>query len=184
MSRTFVAASIALVLAASLSGCLTINLPPEGPETIRSSNTAFPTPQNNDDDDETEDVLCIEEDVVLNMPDVDYVVTGDCDSVTIEGEGVDATIVATKSLVVRGNDNDVQALELGSILVNGQGNSVEVTVTSQITKIEIAGNDNDIETLGSIIDIVFNGSDNEVDYIGNVDKLADNGSNNRVGPRT
>jgi len=184
MSRTFVAASIALVLAASLSGCLTINLPPEGPETIRSSNTAVPTPQGNDNDDETEDVRCIEDDVVLNMPNVDYVVTGDCDSVTIEGADVEVRIESVDALIIRGDNNDIEVAELGSVLINGQDNEIEATRTLDLAKIEISGNNNDVDTNGSISTIVLNGSDNEIDYSGAVDKISDNGSNNRVGQQT
>jgi len=184
MSRTLVAASIAIVLAASLSGCITVQLPPEAPEAPRVTNDATPGPTNNNDDDSTEEVSCIEDDVVLNMPNVDYVVTGDCRTVTIEGADVEVRIDTVDSLVIRGNNNDIEVAELGSILINGQDNEIEATRTSDLATVEISGNNNDIDTSGSIGTVVFNGGDNEIDYTGAVGKISDNGSNNRVGQNT
>jgi len=183
MSRTLVAASIAIVLAASLSGCITVQLPPEAPQVPQATNDATVPPQSNDDD-AIEEVLCIEEDVVLNMPNVDYVVTGDCRTVTIEGADVEARIEKVASLVVRGDNNDIEVGELGSVLINGQDNEIEATRTLDLAKIEVSGNNNDVDTNGSISFVVFNGNDNEVDYSGAVDKISDNGSNNRVGQNT
>jgi len=185
MSRTLVAASIAIVLAASLSGCITVQLPPEATPLPQSTNVpAQPEGDATDEFIEYTTVSCIEDDVVLNTPGLNYVVQGDCRSVIVEGAGVEVQIESVGSLIVRGDNNDIEVGELGSVLINGQENEIEATSTTDLAKIEISGNNNDLDTSGSIGTVVLNGNDNEVDYSGAVDKISDNGSNNRVGENT
>lgn len=173
MTRTLTAALGALSLSLLLAGCITVNVPPvSGPGPVG-------TPGN--DDDKRVAVSCTEKTVTLNEPGVNYVVTGDCDEVIIEGRDVEARIEKADSLVIRGDDNDVDIAELDSVLINGQGNDVEVTNTATLATVEVSGNENDVSANGSIGGVVINGNENDIEHNGSLDSLSDNGNGNTTG---
>jgi hypothetical protein len=171
MKRTLAAASIALVLSVSLAGCITVNLP---------ADPAQPAPgvTLGGDDDARTTIACTDGTALVNQAGTDYLVTGNCDTVTIEGKDIDVHIESTASLVVRGDGNDVEVAKLGNVLINGQDNDIEVTETLTVDKVEIAGNQNDVSTQGTITAVVLNGNNNAIEYVGEIATISDNGSNN------
>jgi len=173
MKRTLAAASIALVLSVSLAGCITVNLP---------ADPAQPAPDVTQEsyDDARTTIACTDGTALVNQAGTDYLVTGNCETVTIEGAGIDVHVENTNALVVRGDGNDVEAAKLGSVLINGQDNEISATETLAVAKIEIAGNGNDVSTLGTIDAVVLNGNENDIEYVGEIVSLSDNGSNNRT----
>jgi len=173
MKRTLAAALGAISLSVLLAGCITVNVPPvsgPGPDG---------TPGN--DGDNRTAVSCTEKSITLNEPGVDYVVTGDCDEVIIEGRDIEARIEQADSLVIRGDGNDVDIAELDSVLINGQSNDVEVTNTATLATVEISGNDNDVSANASIGTVVINGNENDIEHNGSLDSLSDNGNGNTTG---
>ena len=171
MKRTLAAASIALFLSVSLAGCITVNLP-SGEEQPAPGVTP------GSDDDSRTTIACTDGTALINQAGTDYLVTGDCETVTIEGAGIDVHVENTNALVVRGDGNDVEVAKLGSVLINGQDNEISATETLAVAKIEIAGNQNDVSTLGTIDAVVLNGNENDIEYVGEIVTLSDNGSNN------
>jgi len=171
MKRTLAAASIALVLSVALAGCITVNLP---------ADPAQPAPdvtQGSDDDARTT-IACTDGTALVNQAGTDYLVTGNCETVTIEGKDIDVRIENTDALVVRGDGNDIEVAKLGSVLINGQDNEINATETLTVAKIEIAGNQNDVSTFGTIDAVVLNGNGNDIEYVGEIVTISDNGSNN------
>ena len=165
------------MLALSLSACITVNVPP------RPDATNPPAATNGSGDDDFANAVtmpCIEDDIVLSGLTAPTIVTGDCDSVTLEGNNANVRIEKTASLVIRGDDNDVDVVEVGTVLINGQDNDIEVT-QSGITVVEIAGNDNSVSTLGDIGGVVINGNENDIEFAGTLGEKAENGTGNTFG---
>ena len=182
MKRAVTLSAGALVLALSLSACITVNVPPrsDSPNAPAASNP--PVTNGSDDDDFANAVTmpCIEDDIVLSGLTAPTIVTGDCDSVTLEGNNANVRIEKTASLTMRGDGNDVDVAEVNTVLINGQDNDVDVT-TSGITVVEIAGDDNSVGTRGDIGAVVVNGNENDIEFAGKLGEKAENGTGNTFG---
>lgn len=114
--------------------------------------------------------------MTINQPG-DHVI-GDCDELTLEGNGVDVKTGAIGTLIIRGTDIDVEAASIGAIEIAGQNNDVESRAA--VGGITIAGDDNDVEVIGDIGSVTINGNENDVDASGRIGAITDNGTANDV----
>ena len=177
MKRAVTLSAGALVLALSLSACITVNVP------SRPDATNPPAATNGSSDDDFANAVtmpCSADGITLSELTAPVIVSGECPSVTIEGSNFDVRIEKTASLTIRGDDNDVDVDEVGTIIVNGQDNDVDVT-QSGITVVEIAGNDNSVSTRGDIGGVVINGNENDIEFAGTLGEKAENGTGNTFG---
>ncbi|TBN57495.1 DUF3060 domain-containing protein [Glaciihabitans arcticus] len=159
MKRLIAALTLTLVLA----GCSVST----GPNPLGLNNKAEP---------QTYD--CSGDDTTFNEPGVTYVVNGRCGVVTVEGEGISVGIARAERINIRGDDNEVTAGIVGSVLINGQGNEVDAGGDDTITAVEIAGDGNRVSAVTMIESVVVNGNDNLTESQNGIGTVADNGTGN------
>lgn len=114
--------------------------------------------------------------LTINQPG-DHVI-GDCDELTLEGNGVDVKAGSIGTLIIRGTDIDVEAASIGSIEIAGQNNDVESR--GSVGDVTMSGDDNDIEVIGDVGSVTINGNENDVDASGRIGAVTDNGNANDV----
>ena len=121
---------------------------------------------------------CSGDDTTFNEPGATYVVNGTCGVVTIEGEGITVGIARAERIIIRGDDNEVKAGIVGSVLINGQGNEVDAGGDDTITAVEIAGDGNRVSAVNAIESVVVNGNDNLTESQSSIGTISDNGTGN------
>lgn len=162
-----------MILAVSLAGCA-IAPPVQGdnaagrprastsaiPETdtsaapsITPSTPTTPTGPNAIDCGDTPDVR-------LNEPGIEYTVVGACDSVTVEGQDIEVDAANIGDLIIRGDRNSVDADNVTTAAISGTENEIEA---SSIETVDISGERNDIDARGTIGLLTISGNDNDVD---------------------
>lgn len=171
MNRRLAFLPIAVVLAFSLSGCITVQLPAtsdasNAPSAPAPSATTTPS----DDVDLVGD--CSTGVVVLDQAGADYTL-GDCASVTIQGTDIDLDAGAIAQLIVRGDRNDVDAANIGAVTIQGQDNDLD---GRDISDLQISGDRNSVDADGVIALVTVDGNDNEVEAT-TIDVINDNGRN-------
>jgi hypothetical protein len=100
-----------------------------------------------------------DEPVLLNSPNTHYDL-GNCDQVTVEGQGISVEASDIGTLTIRGDDIEVDAASIGVIEIGGQANSV--SIDGAIGSVDIKGDRNDVEADGDIGVVLIGGNDNEV----------------------
>lgn len=160
------------VLAFSLSGCITVQLP-SAPEPSRAPIDPAPSATMTPTDDRDLVGDCASGVVVLDQAGADYTL-GDCASVTIQGTDIDLDAGEIAQLTVRGDRNDVDAANISSVVIQGQDNDLD---SRDIDDLQIGGDRNDVDADGSIALVTVEGNDNEVEAT-TIDVINDNGRNN------
>jgi hypothetical protein len=129
--------ALTVALAAStllLAGCATVDA-----DDTRGDDRA---PRVDDLDNRT-DVSCTPgEELLLNAPSTLYTVSGPCESLTIEGNGLIVHTEEVDTLVLRGDGNLIEAVSIGSLEVSGQDNTVRADSIDDAT---INGERNSVE---------------------------------------
>lgn len=163
MRSPVLAISAAVLLAFSLSGCITIQLP------------GAPVVQ---DDNANDSVLlsCDEEESITDAG--SYDLQGDCPSVTIEGVDIHVTADTIVELYVSGDRNEVEVDKLSDLVINGTVNEVEFPSASSV---DIAGDRNAIEADEGIGTLAINGNDNDITVGTEIGSVSDSGERNRIG---
>ena len=110
-----------IAAAFALAGCIVV--PP-------------PTPDRDDDRDRepagSSDIECGTDGVVLNEAGATYRLSGDCDSVTIEGQDISVAADAIGVLDIRGDRNEAEfSADLGSLVIAGNDNEVGANAIGQ-----------------------------------------------------
>lgn len=169
--RMLLAPLTALASAALLAGCVVMpTLGDRDEATPMPGATAAPGP----DGDMNAD--CDGGTLTITQPG-DHIV-GDCDRLTIEGQGIDVDAGKVGMLIIRGDDIDVDADELGGIDVSGQSNNVESRAA--VGDVTIAGDSNEVEVTGDIGRVSVQGNQNEVSASGQIASITDDGNANEV----
>lgn len=166
--RIPVALSVVVLLAASLSGCVTIQVQPVS--------TADPEPTDYSD---AALIVCGTDDVISKSG--VYKMEGACPALTVEGDDIAVLAENIDKLIVRGDRNRLAVSRLTAVTVAGTENLLEF---SGAVSIEIAGDQNAISSLESLQKVVINGDDNLVATAGGYDSalVSDSGARNVVGP--
>jgi hypothetical protein len=165
MRSPLIAVSAAVLLAFSLSGCITIQLPGGG--------TPVTAP---DDNDNSQVVTCSEDEQITQSG--SYVLEGACPSVTIEGVDIDVEADTIVQLIIRGDRNSVDVDRLSDVTVSGTSNEVEAPSAAQV---EIAGDRNKVDVDEGIDALVINGNDNDIEVGTEITTVSDGGERNRIG---
>lgn len=99
-------------------------------------------PQVDDLDNRTELSCTPGEELLLNSPSTLYTVSGPCDSLTVEGNGLIVRAENVDTLVLRGDGNLIEADAIGSLEVSGQENTVRADHIDDVT---VKGERNEID---------------------------------------
>ena len=166
MRRPLIAVSAAVLLAFSLSGCITIQLPGGG--------TPVTAP---DDNNKNSQVLTCSDDEQITESG-SYVLEGACPSVTIEGVDIDVEADTVVQLIIRGDRNSVDVDRLSDVTVSGTSNEVEAPSAAQV---EIAGDRNKVDVDEGIEALVINGNDNDIEVGTEITTVSDSGERNIIG---
>jgi len=167
------ASAVALAALLALSGCITVQVPPsgsapsaaasaEGEESLRPAPGAV--------------VDCDSRPVLLNQAGATYRLSGNCGTVTIEGQDITVDLDGAAVVEIRGDRVSIDADMIGALSLSGQNNSVDADSADSAT---VAGDRNDLE-LDSIGSLTIDGNDNRVDTDQPIGTVADNGSRNLV----
>jgi len=158
MRRVILGTTVMAAAALSLSACITINVPAPG-----------------GDQPSSQDVACKAAPLVLKESDSSYVLTGDCDDVSIEGQNITVAAESIDQLDISGDGMLVTVQEFGTLSINGQENAVQsgdggdavitgdrnkLSVTNDLDVLNINGNENSIKVDGFIANVRDNGDRN------------------------
>jgi hypothetical protein len=129
--------ALTVVLVAStllLAGCATVDVDDARRDDV--------VPQVDDLDNRTELSCTPGEPLLLNSPSTLYTISGPCDDVTVEGNGLIVRAEHVESLVLRGDGNLIEADAIGSLEVSGQDNRVRA---DSIDDVSVKGERNEID---------------------------------------
>jgi hypothetical protein len=162
------------VLAVTLSGCITVQLP------AKDDDDRDPAPQSSQaSPQQAEDVVqCGAEDVLLNQANTTYTLEGDCEEVSIQGTDITLLAENIDELTINGDRNTVKAQVLDEVEVSGQENTVAAT---GLREVSISGDRNTVDAGGDIDEVEVGGSDNVVSAEGSIRQVEDNGQRNTIG---
>ncbi|BAH53504.1 DUF3060 domain-containing protein [Rhodococcus opacus] len=135
---------------------------------------------------------CAGRDVIVNRDGAGVVLEGECGTVTIEANGVSATVATSNAVVVRGQDTSVVGGQTGTLTISGRSNSSTIDVVESIElqgnavtvlgkqaeRISVTGSGNSVNVDDSGATTV-SGNDNFVRAV-SLDSLEVTGSNNSV----
>ena len=161
MKRRVVAPAVVLAAVFALSGCVIL---PPGPQPEIPGETLVPG-----------DPVGCDDELLVNQPGEHRV--GDCEVLTIEGQGIEVIAGDVGALVIRGDDIEVDAGSIGSVEINGQENNVEAAA---IGGVEIAGDRNEVESAGDVGSVTIGGNDNEVTFQESAGSIDDRGDRNEI----
>lgn len=160
MRRVILGTTVMAAAALALSGCITINVP---------------APNGGNGQPSSQDVACKAAALVLKESDTSYVLTGDCDEVSIEGQNITVAADSIDQLDISGDGMLVTVQEFGTLDINGQENAVQsgdggnavitgdrnkLSVTNDLDVLNINGNENSIKVDGFIANVRDNGDRN------------------------
>ena len=164
MRSQLIAVSAAVLLAFSLTGCITIQLPGGTPVTAP------------DDNDNSQLISC-SDDEQLTEPG-SYVLQGACPLVTIEGTDIEIEADTVVQLIIRGDRNTADVDSLSDVTISGTNNEVEAPSAAQV---EIAGDRNQVDIDEGIDSLVINGNDNDIEVGTEITTVSDGGERNSIG---
>lgn len=169
-----VASLIAAATATLLSGCITIVVPPGGATPVPSETLEIPLepgPALSSD--------CGGQPVVLDNTSLSYVLTGDCPSVTVQGQDIEATVPDVATLTLAGDRLHVEATSVESLTIGGNDNVVGGTTFGSV---QLNGDRNTVDASGEVGAVSVGGNDNTV-AAASVGSIADSGARNLIGAR-
>lgn len=170
MRRRLLIPALAATLA--LAGCTPVgtflgSVEPQITPTATASPTAIASP-------EPTTGPC--DDAVLDQPGEYHL--PDCIRLTIVGNDIEVNAGSVGTLIIRGHANEVDAGRVGTVTIIGHVNDLD---TLDATSVDIRGNYNDIGVHGSVGRVVVDGHDNELLADGDVGAVEDRGDDNVVG---
>jgi len=159
MRRAILGTTIMAAAALALSGCITVNVtdPSGGPQPG------------------SVDVACKAAPLTLNKSDTSYVLQGDCDDLTIEGQNITVAGSSVETLSISGDGMLVTVEEFDTLSISGQQNKVDAgdggdaVITGDRNELSIA---NDLDVLN------INGNENSIKVDGFIANVRDNGDRN------
>ncbi|WP_166867887.1 lipoprotein [Salinibacterium sp. ZJ70] len=164
--RRILAPLVLLVTAVTLSGCIMTPNMPRGDRDDRDRDAMGPKDKTSECDGE------------LTISQKGHHKVGDCDELTIDGDGIDVDAGEIRNLIIRGDDADIEATSIDSVDLEGQKSDVESR--GDVGEIVITGDRNGIDVDGEIGTVTLNGNDNEVEATGAIGPTTDNGERNEV----
>jgi len=164
-----ITAPVIIALAAvTLSGCVTI----VAPASTQAPPTPTPTVSATPDDGVL--VEC-EGELVIDQPG-EYAVGGDCEALSVQGQGIEVRIGDVGTVTINGDDNEIEASAVDLVQISGQSN--EITATD-VGTLDIRGDRNEAEFSADLGSLVIAGNDNEVGANA-IGQTSDSGDRNRV----
>lgn len=120
------------------------------------------------------DAACVDGVARLNGSDLDLTLVGTCPRVEISGTDLDVTLRAAMydEVVVRGDRNDVEALSVSALSIEGTENEWDGQDAGSLA---ISGDRNELDFDGTVGAIAVAGNDNEVEaaVLGAIDDAGD-----------
>jgi hypothetical protein len=125
---------LSATIALTLTGCVR---PATSPYPVTSASASTTSSSN-----------CDGKSVTLNHPATRYILTGDCQRVSIQGQDITVTIDKAKEITINGDRNNLTVRSAGGLTIEGQDNSVSATA---IAVLGISGDRNSVAatTLGT-----------------------------------
>jgi hypothetical protein len=116
--------------------------------------------------------------VTLSGADLDFVLTGDCPSVTVNGTGndIDTERATVGALQLGGDRNELDATGIQSLTLGGQENDVDA---DSIQRLTLNGDRNEVEVRTGLGAVTVSGNDNVV-TAAQLGSVTDNGQRNRI----
>jgi len=160
MNKVMAASLGALVVAFTLSGCITIQLPAGTGDGQASGST----------------ITCEQTQTITESG--TYRLTGRCPNLAIEANDVVVTAGDVVNLDITGDRVNVTSTETTTLVIGGNSNIVEAGALSDA---QIAGDRNSVHTVGALDRAVINGNDNKIAADGGVISVFDNGERTEIG---
>lgn len=124
------------------------------------------------------DTDCGGQAVTLTTATLSYTLTGDCPSVTVEGDGITVNGPAVAALEIKGSSNVITLSSVGPVTIGGQDNSV---AAQTVDTFAITGDRNRIDSASTVTGGSFAGNENQVHAPSGIGTVTDTGAGNTAG---